>query len=196
MAVSRGTCTRSLFETPLPIMSTSDTCYSNPVGEWHRIQGSQNKNRKRNTAACLDCLTFRGPNKKQQAWAVAMPVLASFHWTDCVVFFWLPFSSSCTVYEASRTLNSANGVKHKNKNKKETTNTSMQPVAVGYRQPLARKAREDAALVSDRWPGLLVSFMASQAAAGRGPRKSLEVMRRRAMRWQAQRCFCSGRVSW
>lgn len=112
MAVSRGTCTRSLYETPLPIMSTSDTtCYSNPVGEWHRIQGSQNKNRKRNTAACLDCLTFRGPNKKQQAWAVAMPVLASFHWTDCVVLFWLPFSSSCTLYEASRTLNSANGVK-------------------------------------------------------------------------------------
>lgn len=168
-----------------------------PWGNGTEFKETRIRTGKRNTAACLDCLTFRGPNKKQQAWAVAMPVLASFHWTECVVFhFGSPFSSFRTLYEASRTLNSANGVKNKNVGKKETTNTSMQPVAVGHRQPLARKARKDAALVSDRWPGLLVSFMASQAAAGRGPRKSLEVMRRRAMRWQAQRCFCSGRVSW
>jgi hypothetical protein len=45
----------------------------------------------------------------------------------------------------------------KTKTQKEAPNTNMRPVAVGHSAPLARKARKDAALVSDRWPVPLTS---------------------------------------
>jgi hypothetical protein len=65
-----------LYETPFT---------TNPVGN-----GTKGKKKKKKAAACFDLTPdVGGSNEKQQAWTVAMPVLASFHWLA-----WFFFSSS------------------------------------------------------------------------------------------------------
>lgn len=71
--------------------------------------------------------------------------------------------------------------------RKAITSTSLRQLTCAAGRPLARKAERDAAPVSIRWLSSPVSSEQEQKAIARGPRdeKSQEVMRRRAMRWQA-----------